>query len=221
MHFFILKKLFNRTDYMIDRYLDGSMSEAERERFEQQYFENRTLFDKLQKRSALRQQLTAMLKQCENTVLHPQERREVRTRRAWIKDPGSRRKLGWAGAALATLGLVLLIFIVWPEEEGSFAVNPALEKELGSRLLRSQSVSVLAPTLSQKVSGAITFAWDTGPKPPFEVILIDHAGAEIASWQTDEYALHRTLDHPPGLYYWKLLSQDEWIYTGKIILAQP
>ncbi len=206
---------------MIDRYLDGSMSEAERERFEQQYFENRALFDKLQKRSALRQQLTGMLKQCEDTVLHPQDGREVRTRHGWIDNPGGRRKLGWAGAALATLGLFLLIFIVRPEDEGSFAVNRVLEKELGVRILRSQTVSVLAPTLSQKVSGTITFAWDKGPKPPFEVVLIDHAGNEVASWQTDQYTLHRTLDYPPGLYYWKLLSQEEWIYTGKFIHAKP
>jgi hypothetical protein len=215
----IFEKLFHRTARKIDRYLDDTLPDAEREEFQRLCFEDKKLFLMLKERAELREKVSWILQARGEKILAEgiQQRRDSRWAYFGLHInpfiPG--RKIGWAYGIIGVAVLSLYLLIILPHDEGAFAINDQLEKELGPRILRAATVTVLSPKLSEQIRKEVAFAWKAGDKGPFEVIIIDHSGGEIVSYQTKESSLCCSLSLPPGLYYWKLLSQDDWIYTGK------
>jgi hypothetical protein len=211
--------LFNGRTHTIDRYLDGSMPESERDEFEQRCFEDNKLFLQLRERAELRERVTWILQKNGKKLLEEGARPPASSKAIsrgtrftpFLAGHTIRWAYGIAGIAVLSIGLLFLL----RHNVRTFAVNDELERELGPRILRAAQVTVLSPQLSSQVDDEITFAWETANKGPFEVIILDHNGNEILSYLTKAATLSCSPPLKPGLYYWKLLSQDDWIFTGK------
>ena len=97
----------------------------------------------------------------------------------------------------------------------NFAVLPSLE-DLVKTEYRSNTVEIQSPALNAEVGENITFQWTHAPGKHVILKILNNAGKEIHSVTTekDTYIFRGLLR--PGLYYWKLESDDELLFVGKI-----
>jgi plastocyanin len=67
------------------------------------------------------------------------------------------------------------------------------------------------------VGESITFQWTHAPGHQVILKILSNAGKEVHSVKTerDTYIFRGILK--PGLYYWKLESNDELLFVGKIL----
>ncbi|HNR69205.1 MAG TPA: hypothetical protein PKN24_14255 [bacterium] len=210
---------FSSPDRQVDRFLDGTMSEDERDRFEKRCLEDRAFFLRVQERELIREKVVQTFAEkgaeLSRDKLQPAARQSKLVRRAKFFTPNSR--VGWAYALLALALLSLSIILILPNPR-NYAVHPDLEHELGTRILRSAMVKVLSPGVETKPCGEILFAWESNAQDSFQVVVLDNQANEIKSFNTTGRSIRYQPDLAPGLYYWKLLQNDDWIYTGKIII---
>jgi hypothetical protein len=80
---------------------------------------------------------------------------------------------------------------------------------------RSGNLQITSPLEDQTAGKNILFAWRGGSAGKVELKIIDNKGGEAFSVSTeiDNYRFSGTLK--PGLYYWKLESNDELLHVGK------
>jgi len=214
--FYWYEKIFMTKTRKIDLYLDGALPEAERERFEQRCLEDKKLFALLQERVEWREKVVHLLQQ-------KGAEKPASSSSGWSRySPfGTGKRMAWGYGLAAAAALCVGLLFLMPGGRESLEVNAELEKALGHRLLRGETVEVLSPQLSQKVGQDPLFSWRTRQAGAFEVILLDHMGVEIAAYQTEDNSLLCDSPLAPGLYYWKLLMNEDWIYTGKFIVEKP
>lgn len=81
-------------------------------------------------------------------------------------------------------------------------------------------VSQPVPELGISYGDSITFAWKTESSEPVEICLFDNKGTKVRTVRPSGKASYfmKTLDLEPGLYYWKLLKNDQLVTAGKIRL---
>lgn len=207
-------------DRQIDRFLDGTISEEERGLFEKRCLEDHAFFLKVQERELLRekvaQTVSAIGSELAGNHVSSSAQRGGLERRVKSLIPGMR--IGWAYALLAVALLSLCIILVLPNSDETFAIHPDLEQELGARVLRSAPVQVLSPGVEIKPDDEILFAWEADAQGTFQVVILDNQGNEIKSLRTTGRSIRYQIDLAHGLYYWKLLQNDDWIFTGKILI---
>ena len=56
------------------------------------------------------------------------------------------------------------------------------------------------------------------PDHQFNVIILNNKGDEVDEFSTNKNMYTYKGSLLPGLYYWKLLVDDDWLYTGKFII---
>ena len=219
-----MRKLLDRlfySDRKIDRFLEGSLPEAERDLVEKRCLEDEAFFRRVQEREALRLQVARTIAEKGETFAAVKTAPAAGPKAGRIRHsfaPG--RRIGWAYALLAAALLCLCLYLIVPNRGENVAVNEELERQLGARVLRGDTVQVLSPALPAQAGSEILFSWRLAEKGPFKVLILDSRAEEIDSLSTDGLSVRYPVKLPPGVYYWKLLQNDDWIYTGKIIVAR-
>jgi hypothetical protein len=97
----------------------------------------------------------------------------------------------------------------------NFAVLPSLE-DLVRTEYRSSTIEIQSPALNAEVGENITFQWTHAPGKHVILKILNNTGKEVHSVMTekDTYIFKGMLRS--GLYYWKLESDDELLFVGKI-----
>jgi len=103
----------------------------------------------------------------------------------------------------------------------NFQPSPMFEEMLSSNL-RSSALNILAPQPGQKVeSGHIRFEWQGDESGPFYVKILDNRGREVAAVNTEQRRVLVREKLPPGLYYWKLETEEDLLFLGKFVVPVP
>ncbi len=98
----------------------------------------------------------------------------------------------------------------------NFTESPNLE-DLVQTDFRSTSVEVLSPLNGDVVKTPIRFQWKTSEEEMTLKILTNKERTVLSNTVTgDAFIVDRKL--APGLYYWKLETKKELIYTGKFLV---
>ena len=112
----------------------------------------------------------------------------------------------------------------WQEIKKVFAENyrptPYLE-ELLAYENRSYSITVLTPKIGEKITGEILFQWEGIDEKQIYLKILNNKGAVLFSLITENNKYRFTQKLNPGLYYWKLESDDDVLFVGKILVGEP
>lgn len=84
--------------------------------------------------------------------------------------------------------------------------------------VRAFSINVLAPKPGAKLEEPYFFEWEKGKPAPRFLKILNNRGEEIFSStpESNRFTYQRQLE--PGLYYWKLESEDDLLYLGKFLV---
>lgn len=109
------------------------------------------------------------------------------------------------------------------QEQDLYAANfvPSDQLEgLSGEVFRSGGFEAISPALSQVFSpgSAISFQWKQDSNQPLELIVLDNLGKELFRKAISANDFEWTAPKRPGLYYWKLESEEELLFTGKFFL---
>jgi hypothetical protein len=102
----------------------------------------------------------------------------------------------------------------------NYQKSSVLEEMINTRT-RSSSVNILTPLNHQRyqTNEKIVFKWTLPKKQiPFTLIILNNREdtVKIAEGLRETYALKEKLT--PGLYYWKLETEDDLFYLGKFLI---
>lgn len=91
---------------------------------------------------------------------------------------------------------------------------------LSGEVFRSSGFEALFPSINQTFSpGAeILFQWKQESGTPLQLIVLNNSGKEVFRQEVSATTWAWTSPKRPGLYYWKLESTEELLYTGKFLL---
>lgn len=104
-----------------------------------------------------------------------------------------------------------------PEFAANFIADPDLEHLVNSRY-RSSGISVVSPLNESVVDSGALFIWKGRVRGHVRLCIMTNSG----SIKRDDYdakspsTLKQHLN--PGLYYWKIESEDELLYAGKFFV---
>ena len=99
----------------------------------------------------------------------------------------------------------------------NFVPFPLFEEILSSQV-RSLAAEIRSPRLGEVIkSQPVRFEWK-GERGPFFIKILNNRGQEIFRAKTAEHQLAGPPKLPPGLYYWKLETQEELLYLGKFTI---
>jgi hypothetical protein len=102
--------------------------------------------------------------------------------------------------------------------ERFFPLN-SLENLVGEST-RADDILLLEPESALKIHSGdtVTFAWKTESSDPVEICLFDNTGRKVLTVRPTGKLnyLMKTGKLKPGLYYWKLLKNDQLVTAGKI-----
>jgi len=109
------------------------------------------------------------------------------------------------------------------QEPDLYAANfiPSDQLEgLSGEVFRSAGFEALSPALSQVFSpgSSISFQWKQDADQPLQLIVLDNLGKKLFREAISATNFEWTAPKRPGLYYWKLESEEELLYTGKFFL---
>ncbi len=100
----------------------------------------------------------------------------------------------------------------------NFEPSATYEEMLASNL-RSAATTILSPKIGQKITGnTIQFRWKTSEAGPFLLKILNNRGRELLSLSTEQNSLTLKRKLPPGLYYWKLETEEELMAVGKFLV---
>ena len=99
----------------------------------------------------------------------------------------------------------------------NFAVHPELERLVNTNY-RSGEVEVASPRLGEKIGGNVVFRWKGASGKEIMLKIFDNRGKELHSktLRHERYTYAGKLER--GLYYWKLLNEEELLYVGKFLV---
>lgn len=108
----------------------------------------------------------------------------------------------------------------WEKIKQAFAENfkptPYLEEMLAYES-RSYANNIISPKIGEKCAGAILFQWEKIEEKPIYLKILNNKGTELFSLipENNQYRFSKKLT--PGLYYWKLESENDVLYVGKFL----
>ncbi len=96
----------------------------------------------------------------------------------------------------------------------NFRPYEELEGLVGSEL-RGESFNVTSPGERLTNRDGVTFDWNTSERGPWRLVVLDNRGNTVR--QTNVQSTPFVLEGPfrPGLYYWKVIRDDELAHVGK------
>lgn len=210
----------NRLVEYIDLYFDGLLSEKEMDLFEIKCIQDKTFFNIVQERAQIRGEIVTIIEKEGRDIFEKKPAKESTTRMVEkIIISLSHLKTGWKYALIPAAAMVVLFFLFF-QPDSSFKMNANLDKELGYKQLRSISIEIISPKLGEKAGEIIKFNWSAELSGSFEVIILNNKGEEfdVIKSENDHYDYKNEL--LPGLYYWKLIQNGDWIYTGKFVVVK-
>jgi hypothetical protein len=99
------------------------------------------------------------------------------------------------------------------EIAANFRPYEELEGLVGSEL-RGESFEVTSPgELSDR--RAITFSWKTAGSGPWKIVVLDNRGGIVEEAEVRSVPFVLNGPFRPGLYYWKVIQNDELAHVGK------
>ena len=99
----------------------------------------------------------------------------------------------------------------------NFETFPAYEVMLTYEI-RSHSIIVKSPEIGDSFKGEIIFEWENVEEEPIYLKIFNNRGNEIFNIIPEGNNYHYTEKLVPGLYYWKLESEEELLYMGKFFV---
>jgi hypothetical protein len=95
----------------------------------------------------------------------------------------------------------------------NYSPLPELESLAGGNT-RGEAFEDLSPD-SWPRGGEITLRWKTSSPGPWTIVLVDNRGKTLNESKADREEISLPGRFRPGLYYWKVLRNEELIYVGK------
>lgn len=99
----------------------------------------------------------------------------------------------------------------------NFVPSPMYEGFVGEHR-RSEGAEILSPSLGASVSKRVAFVWDTRAAGPFLLTVLNNRGSEVYSTDVHGQSFVLTKDLIPGLYYWKVETNDDVLLVGKFLI---
>lgn len=208
-------------DQQIEAFLARTLSPEEAEAFSEHFFNCDVCYEQLRLREEMQNLIRA-----EGKVLFADAHATQHERRRRFALPAL--KLKWFLVPAVAVAIIAF-FIITQTKDGSkqfsgpsFDESANLEDVIrhptyrSSRLLR-----VISPANGAIISGQARFRWRTEYGGPIYWKLLDNKEKVVASDTTrnDEYELKKTT-LPPGLYYWKLESDEDLLHVGKFFAGE-
>lgn len=212
-------------DDMLDSYLLGRLSEQEKQIFEEQCMNDKSLFEEL----VFREKLACVVREeAEATGASPAKQEQEQAGSIFTTITSHIQQLNWkwayAPAAIAILAALIFLFKASVEPVGeSFKPNVALESLVRQVVTRSQpAISDVSPRNGVTVAGDLRFEWQTSyAGVVYWKILDNQENIRMSgSTQDSQFVLEqieKTLQ--PGLYYWKLESDTDLLHVGKFLIS--
>jgi len=94
----------------------------------------------------------------------------------------------------------------------AFAENPEMESLVNARA-RSGETTVVSPAIGAEIRGTVTFNWKGAGAATVEVL--DNAQGRVAMLPAQQPPVVLRKELSAGLYYWKLIANDELLLVGK------
>lgn len=212
-----------KTDIYIDRYLDGLFSKDEKNKFETRCLEDSVFFKRVRQRELLRDKVTRAIKKEGEEIFSDDFKIRKKVVKKIIVGQVSviwhNVKPVWKYSLIPVVALAVTMLFVLLPSGNSFNKNKALEQKLGQQKNNIRSLAedfkIISPQINERVNLPIHFKWQTEANGPFTLIILDTKGLEVKEILVDTKEF--SFDEPlrDGLYYWKLLDKEYWIYTGK------
>ena len=101
----------------------------------------------------------------------------------------------------------------------NFEPSPYLE-EMIADVSRSYSVSVISPKNGAAIKGDIFFQWEITGNDTAYLKILNNRGNELLSFALSANQVLVTEKLDPGLYYWKLESEEDLLYWGKFVVTR-
>ena len=191
---------------MIEDYLNGILTDEEREAFERHCFE----CDVCYRAVRMHEETVGLIREEGGTFYDdPQKRRGGLSAffdsfPRWVLVP-----------ATAVLIAVLLFFLI-PKTDDPFVPLPYLEAMLADRT-RSQTVEILSPGIGEKIGDLLVFRW-SGSEEVRHLVILNHRGEEAGRYDTKDLYFQLSEKLEAGLYYWKLENEEDMLALGKFIV---
>jgi hypothetical protein len=222
------------TDDRIDDYLSGRLSQKEAETFELHYLSCDDCFRKLQ----ARKQMLAVIREKGETLFaefieeeaNKGSKNGIRPRQFadTLRDIGE-RKIFWI--YISGTAAVLLILILYfakerhkPPLAESFRESPYLEERIKTQDFRrsGNGFQLIAPAGEADFSPQtpILFRWEKSGTEPLRLKILNNKGDKLFSFPVSENQYLFREELPPGLYYWKVETDDDF-RIGKFFVEKP
>ena len=122
-----------------------------------------------------------------------------------------------AGAGLAVVVLIFILRQPASVPSKNFETLPYFE-EILSDVSRSESITVLSPEVGAVIQDKPLFKWEDLEEERVYLIILDNQGNELFRFTThkNQFKLSKKLN--PGLYYWKLESEEDLLFLGKFVV---
>lgn len=214
----------------IEDYLNAGLSDDEKEAFESHVFNCDSCFLSLR----LQQEAEALIRKegkalfsdyLENRKNPAQHSRKIFNpvfSFQWLKSAP------WRYVCIATLSIIFLVIAFRQIRPGNtqnirkqyaenFIPAPYLEGMLSFQA-RAGEIQIRSPEMGQTCKGRIFFSWEPTDANPLFLVLLNNRGKIIRRIQVtdNKYRLKEKL--MPGLYYWKLESEEEMLILGKFMI---
>lgn len=210
---------------IIDDYIHGRLTDEEREAFDAHCFECDRCFNELQFYEEvigrIREDAPVLFsdyldqrgKSGPSGILKILER---------LADVLMIHKARWM-AAVGTLSLAVLCLLVFQHKQpvshpvDHFKPLPYLE-EIITDVYRSDSIRLISPAIGAVCDHEITFQWEGTAGETVSLIILNNLGEEQYRETTSDQQWVCNKNLSPGLYYWKLETEDELLKVGKFLI---
>jgi len=214
-------ELKNRNE-IIEKYVNGKLSDKEREAFDEHCFNCEQCFRELM----FYEETAELIRREGKTVFSDYLVKSDGNIKYKLKDFFDQifrflRIKPWrtaiAGAGLAVVVLIFILVKPASEPSKNFETLPYLEGML-SDISRSESITVLSPEMGEVVQDNPLFEWEGREDETVYLIILDNLGNELFRFKSDknQFTLSEKLD--TGLYYWKLESEEDLLFLGKFLV---
>lgn len=214
-------ELKNRIE-IIEKYVNGKLSEKEREAFDEHYFNCQQCFRELM----LYEETAELIRREGKTVFSDYLVKSDRKKSYKFKNIFDQvfRFLTikpWrtviAGTGVAVVVLILILGKSTFEPSKNFESLPYLDGML-SDVSRSEAITVLSPEVGEVVQDKPFFMWEGRENETVYLIILDNLGNKLFRFTSDKNKLKLPEKLDPGLYYWKLESEEDLLFLGKFLV---
>jgi len=225
----MMKCEIENREQLIEDYIAGTLSEEERESFDEHCFGCDICFQELR----LREEMACLIKR-EGKVLFADylKQRETRTRGIFrsildklpyfVSTFQPRWIYATAGVAIFILCVVIYRGAFMPgtvdRVSNPFAVSPYLE-EMIIDVSRSYSLIVHMPQPGDTIAGDPFFQWEKIEIQPIHLKILNNRGEELFTVTPEGHRYIHRQKLEPGLYYWKLESEEDLLFVGKFFVV--